>query len=134
MAFSHVACVVASRLDLACPVAARRGLRVLILCCLVWIFVFSILFVFGCCRILLRFAFLCGGLFFCVSFCFDVLSRRGLSYAWGSVFISVCRLTLRVLPLVSSELPYRFAVGIGSLCARYPFETLLYESPRRKPG
>ena len=134
MAFSRVACVVASHLDLACLVLARRILRGLILCCLVWIFLFSVLFVFGCCRILLRFAFLCGCLFFCVLPCFVVLSRLVLSYAWGSVFICVCRLTWRMLPLISSGLPCRFAVGIGSFCPRYLFETLLYESPRRKPG
>ena len=44
MAFSRVACVIASRLDLVCLVSAGRGLRGLILCCLVWPFVFSVLF------------------------------------------------------------------------------------------
>ena len=133
MAFSRVACVVASHLDLACLVSARRGLRGLILCCLVWISLFSVLFVFGWCRILLRFAFLFGCLFFWVPPCFVVLSRLGLNYAGGSVFICVCRLTWRVLPLVSSGLPCRFAEALVPLL-RYLCATLLYETPRRKPG
>ena len=112
MVFSRVACVVASRLDLACLVSARRGLRdsdlIFVRSCMD---VLSALFVFGSCRVLFRFAFLFGCLFFCVSPCFVALSRLVLSHAWGGVFFCVCRLTWRVLPVISSGLPCRFCCG-----------------------
>ena len=73
--------------------------------------VLSALFVFGSGRVLFRFFFLFACLFFCVSPCFVALSRLGLSHAWGGVFFCVCRLTWRVLPVVSSGLPCRFCCG-----------------------
>ena len=133
MAFCCVACIIASRLDLACLVSARRGLRGFILCCLVWLFLYSVLFALAaaifCCA-----SPLCLVVCFWAPSCFVVSCSLGLGHAWGSVFICVCRLKWRVLPLISSGLPCRFAMGIGSFCPRYLFETLLYESPRRKPG
>ena len=85
-------------------------------------------------HVLLSIVFLSVFFFSLVDPCFVALFRFDLSHAWGNVLFCVGRLRWRVLPLVLSGLPCRFAVGIGSSCPWYLFETLLYESCRRKPG
>ena len=132
MVFFRVACVIASRLDLACLLSPRRGLCDLILCRLVWMF-----FLLSSSLALAEFCFaslFCLVVFFLCFFLFCCLVPPCLEPCVGDRFLCVCRLTWRVLPLVSSGVPYRFAVGIGCFCPRYLCATLLYESPRRKPG
>ena len=113
MAFSRVACVVASRLDLACLVSARRGLRGLILCCLVWSF-----FLFPSC---LAVAVFCFASLFCLVVCFFL--RSSLFCCFVSPWLELCagqRFHLRLsfdVACASARL-VRFAL---SFCCRHWF-------------
>ena len=84
MTFSRVVCVVASLLDFACLVSARRPWRV-------WFdFVLplmGLLLLLSSCLVLAVFCFaLLFCMFFCVSPCSVALLRLGLSHTRGSVF------------------------------------------------
>ena len=133
---SWVLCVDSFRLDLACLVSQRRVLCCLILCWLAWLIFFEL-------STPLALAIFCFASLFCLLVCLVACLCFSVLVSLVSTWFEFCVMRAFVFVYVvcrgacfcsSRQFSLSFCCGHWFHLLRHLCATLLYESPRRKPG